>query len=180
MSTIIYIRHGKDKKRDKYKYDPKLTDIGKEQTIELTKRLVKKYGYPDIICFSPFSRTRQTVKYMLRTIERLGGREPRLKLDRRLSRFFTRREKRNPDVSRKTIKYGAPIYETWDDFKDRVREQLNDMERRREDVIWCVGHTLIIKRVAKYKGIDRDDYVKYSDTVIINNNDNNISDSDSY
>ena len=168
--VIIYIRHGEDKSRNyKYKYDPKLTRRGKDDAKELTEKLLKQYGVPDVIYFSPYARTRQTLKHMLRIVSKHSDKKIKKIVDHRLSRFFTRKQKRNPDIREKTRYLGAPIYETWDDFKDRVADQLEDMEEeiKSNNVIWCVGHTLIIKLVAKYRNIDKDKYITYLDTVVL-------------
>jgi len=65
--TIIYIRHGKDRKGS-HKHDEKLTKEGKKEVEIFTEKLVREYGIPDIIYYSPFHRTRHTAKYMLRKI----------------------------------------------------------------------------------------------------------------
>jgi broad specificity phosphatase PhoE len=89
-------------------------------------------------------------------------------IDPRLSRFFTKREMRNPDIRSDTMRKNAPIYETSSEFRNRVREQLYDMENKDEyNVIWCICHTLIIKYVAEFKNIQRDEHINYLDTVII-------------
>lgn len=165
--TIIYVRHGEDT-RSKHRYDEKLTREGKEGARELARQLIDKYGIPDAIYCSPFYRTRQTRRQMLKVVDEYTDKKIKNVTDPRLSRYFTRSQERNPDIRGDTRKKKAPIYESWDDFKRRVKKQLRDMENKdKYDVIWCIGHTLIIKHVARYKGIDRPDHIKYLDTVII-------------
>lgn len=163
--TIIYIRHGQDK-RSGYKYDEKLTSRGKKESKEMAIDLIKQYGLPDVIYCSPFYRTRQTKRRMVKMVKKYGG-DPKVIIDSRLSRFFTKKEKRNPDIKKDTMKHNVPIYESWEEFKLRVKDQLNDMESSNNQIVWCIGHTLIIKHVARFKNIDRPDHVDYLDTVII-------------
>jgi broad specificity phosphatase PhoE len=166
--VVIYIRHGKDK-RGKYKYDEKLTKIGKFQSKQLAYELIEKYGIPDAIYCSPFYRTRQTRRQMLKVISKYTDKKIVNKTDPRLGRFFTKSQMKDPDIRSDTMKKKAQIYETWDEFKKRVYRQLRDMENKTKKypVIWCIGHTLIIKRVAKYKNINRPSHIEYSDTVIL-------------
>ncbi len=165
--VIIYLRHGRDK-RTKYKYDEKLTPEGKDKSRELAENLIRKYGIPDAIYCSPFYRTRQTRRQMLKVISKHTNRKIINITDPRLARFFTKNQTRNPDIRSDTRKKRVPIFETWSEFKMRVRDQVREMERKTKyKVIWCIGHTLIIKQVAKIKHIDRPDYIEYLDTIIL-------------
>lgn len=165
--VIIYLRHGRDK-RGKYKYDEKLTSEGKYKSRELAGDLIRKYGIPDAIYCSPFYRTRQTRRQMFKVISNHTDRRIVNITDPRLARFFTKKQTRNPDIRRDTREKRVPISETWEEFKRRVRDQVNEMESKANyKVIWCIGHTLIIKQVAKIKHIDRPDYIEYLDTIIL-------------
>ena len=165
--TIIYLRHGEDT-RSNYKYDEKLTPEGKVGAKKLAKELIDKYGIPDAIYCSPFYRTRQTRRQMLKVISKITNKRIKNVTDPRLGRYFTTSQERNPDIRRDTWKKKAEIHESWDDFKRRVKKQLREMERKNKyKVIWCIGHTLIIKHVARFKRIKRSSHIKYLDTVII-------------
>ncbi len=170
--VIIYLRHGKDMKSG-YKYDQKLTPEGKDKSRSMAKTLIEKYGVPDAIYCSPFYRTRQTRRQMLKVISKFNSNnntDKKIKniTDPRLSRFFTKRQTKNPDIRRDTRRKKAPIYERWNQFKRRVKSQVEDMEKKdKYDVIWCIGHTLIIKEVAKIKNIDRPRHIDYLDTIIL-------------
>ena len=164
--TIIYIRHGEDKRGD-YKYDEKLTSRGKRDAKKVAKELIDTYGIPDAIYCSPFYRTRQTRHQMLKVIGEHTDREIVKVTDHRLSRYFTDSEKKNPDIRSDTRKKKVPIYESWDDFKERVYEHVDEMENSDHEVIWCIGHTLIIKHVAKYKNIKRSSHIEYLDKVVL-------------
>lgn len=164
---IIYIRHGKDVV-DEHKYDEILTDKGKIAVKHLTKKLIREHGIPDIIYYSPYYRTRQTKNIMLKVIKKYFNEEyPLIKCDNRLSRFFTEKQSRHPDIRKDTMKKGAPIYETWEEFNMRVKEQIDEMENLDHKIIWCVTHTLILDYLIKNKNLNRDHHIPFLDTIII-------------
>ena len=87
---IIYIRHGEDM-RDGYKYDERLTKYGKKAVKKLNIELIDEHGFPDVIHYSPYYRTRQTKRIMLKVINEILNEElPSTNCDFRLSRFFTK------------------------------------------------------------------------------------------
>lgn len=171
---IIYIRHGNDI-RNRHKYDEELTSEGKRMAKKLAKELIKKHGLPDIIYYSPFYRTRQTGKYMIKTIKKYRdslshedkNKKIRLKIDPRLGRFFTEKQKHNPDISSSTLSKGAIIDETWDEFHGRIEEQMNEILNNKYQIIWNITHTLVLLRIAHLQNIERSPHVEYMDTVII-------------
>ena len=167
VRKIIYIRHGEDT-RENYKYDEVLTHKGKHDVKELTKELVEEHGVPDIIYYSPYYRTRQTKRIMVKTIHELYSTETKTICDDRLSRFFTKKQSQNPDIRRETLKRGAPIYESFKEFKERVSEQLEEVEKEHnEEIIWCVTHTLILDHIIQLKEIDHDYHIPYLDTIVL-------------
>ena len=164
---IIYLRHGEDRP-SKHLYDEKLTEEGKAAAQLLAKELIETYGVPDAIYCSPFYRTRQTRKEMLKTIGTITDKKIVKVSDPRLSRYFTSYQAENPDIRSDTWKHNVPIYESWHQFKKRVKKQLKHMEQKEEyQVIWCIGHTLIVKYIARFREIERSDYIDYLDKVVI-------------
>ena len=171
---IVYIRHGEDRESS-HKYDEKLTPEGKIQARKLAKKLIKKYGLPDVIYYSPFFRARETRKEMVKAItefrdnleDEQKNKRIKLKLDPRLGRFFTRKERANPDISSSTKHKGAIINERWKDFKERVESQLNDAFSNDYKIIWNITHTLVLLHVAELQDLSRDSHVEYLDTVIL-------------
>ena len=171
---IIYIRHAEDKP-SKHRYDEILSREGKRDATDFAEELIEEYGKPNIIYCSPYYRTRQTRDRMMRITGPV-----KKKIDPRLSRFFTKRQTRNPDIHYNTEKRGAIIYERYEEFLKRVEDQLKDMELLNNDrdennenesdenmVIWCVSHTLVLKHVARLKGIRRSGHYKYLDVVVV-------------
>jgi len=164
--SIIYIRHGKDKE-SKYKHDEKLSQEGKQEILEFTEKLVQENGFPDIIYYSPFRRTQQTAKYMIKKLNEMTDKKILYKSDVNLGRFFTRNQRYNPSVRKSTFRKGVIVEERYEEFKDRVEEQIEDMENKEHEIIWNITHSLVLLHVAKVKRIERDKRVEYLDTLVI-------------
>jgi phosphohistidine phosphatase len=65
MKTLIIFRHAKAEKNDLLKdYDRGLTDRGKTDALEMSKRLLKKDFKPDLIISSPAKRTYKTARIL--------------------------------------------------------------------------------------------------------------------
>ena len=172
--NVIYIRHGSDKKGD-YKYDEKLTSEGKKGAVELSKKLIALYGIPDIIYYSPFYRTRQTRKAMIHAIKEYNreigeNKMPELVLEPRLGRFFTKKQRRDPNIRSSTMHKGAIIDERWDEFKERVKEQYDEVMNNKHALIWNITHTLVLLQVSNLSNIERNPHVEYLDYCIVNKN----------
>ena len=163
---IIYIRHGEDEEKD-YKYDESLTHYGKKSSRKLAHKLIDQYGIPDAIYYSPFYRTRQTLREMLIAIDEHTDQRIEKVCDPRLSRFFTKQQKRNPDIRSDTKRRGPPLDEEWEEFKLRVKDQIEEIENE-EGIVWCITHTLVLSRVIKIKGLDHGYKIPYLDTIVLN------------
>lgn len=178
--VVVYLRHGEDEKSS-YKYDQKLTETGKKQAIQLAKKLIKKHGIPDIIYYSPYVRTRQTLKYMMKAIKKYRekendkgkekGKRPSLEVEPRLGRFFTKSERKNPDVRESTLEKGAIIKEDKEEFRYRIKEQLEEVllshQENNEPVIWNITHTLVLLRVAEFTNKYLPEHLEFLQTVTI-------------
>ena len=182
--VVIYLRHGEDE-QSSYKYDQKLTETGKKQAIRLAKKLIKKHGLPDIIYYSPYVRTRQTLKYMMKAINKYrkqnynninngnnGDKKPVLKVEPRLGRFFTKTERKNPDIRDSTLEKGAIIKESKQDFRNRIKSQLEEVlcSQEKEEsraVIWNITHTLVLLRVAEFTEKELPEHLSFLQTVTI-------------
>ena len=74
--VLIYIRHGNDDEREPHKiHDTHLTSQGKHKSKKVAKKLIEKYGVPDIIFCSPFARTRETLDVFNKVIRKIGNKE---------------------------------------------------------------------------------------------------------
>lgn len=148
---LIFVRHSKDTSRGAHRHDGRIVKEGKKLAERSGRRLVKKYGTPDIIYCSPFQRTRETMESMIK-----GGKfetRPSIILDTRLSRYFSGREKQDPSIFTSTEEYGIPINESWNEFKYRVRDFIKDLEKkdyfRKDIVVWVITHALVYKEIAR-------------------------------
>jgi broad specificity phosphatase PhoE len=167
--VLLYIRHGDDHhgslKGARYpRHDHPLNPEGKARAVRMARALVARYGVPDIVYCSPFKRARQTAGIMAGAIG-VGGRDARIVIDPGLSRYFSRREQRDPSVGSGTRTAGPPpIYERSGEFGRRCRRQYErivdmhfigreDGARRRPVVVWCITHALVMRRVAKRVGL---------------------------
>ncbi len=155
----IYIRHGNDDKIGKYVHDLSLQSDYNDDIIKKTKKLIYKYGYPSKIYCSPFKRVRETVTIMLEYIKS-KGRYVDIYIEPSLSRYFTSKEKKYPKVRKTTLKYDPPIYEDWDQFKKRV-DKIEHKINSNNDIVWCITHYLVIKRITKNNNIDIPNYMPF-------------------
>jgi len=149
--TVIYIRHGDDNEyNSKYENDPRLREDCLKDVHARAKRLIRKYGRPDLICVSPMSRAIDTCDHLTDYLD-----DPRIRVYPELSRFFTRSERTdNKAIAPQTFHFGVPIGESHEDFKRRVQKHMQHFQKRKyyqrhEPVVWCITHALVMKRVAK-------------------------------
>jgi len=161
---IIYIRHADDSSVHDHSHihDTHITKKGIIDCDILSKRLIRRYGKPYKIYHSPLLRGTETTKAMT-TLNDIGG---KIISDNRLSRYFTKSEQQNPDVSRSSLGKDVPIYENWKDFQQRVKDHMDEMIRKeylysKDKVVWCITHTLVIKEVTRLLKIKTPDYLPF-------------------
>lgn len=152
--VVLYIRHSDDSRRRQesniiHRDDLKLTSNGRSLARKTSKFLIKKYGQPDIIYLSPFMRAKETLYQM----QKYFTKKPIIKFDNRLSRFFSKKEKQNPSCFTETFGHNIPIYENWNQFKERVHNHLREMHHKKyihsKKVVWCITHALPFIQVAE-------------------------------
>ena len=142
----IILRHGNDECKTNYKHDPHLKHCNhcKNDIIITTEELIKKYGYPNKIYCSPFTRVRETVDLMHKVFKKRHVHVDII-IEPKLSRYFTSAEKKNPGVRHNTLKYNPPIYESSDAFKNRV----NQIEYKlKHQNVWVITHYLVMRQIA--------------------------------
>lgn len=162
------MRHGNDNKPSKYKQDNSLNLDNlntKEDIIYHTKKLIKKYGYPQTIYCSPFQRAIQTVKIMKKVINKPVN----IYIDSKLSRYFSNNEKKSPSVSSRTLRYNPPIHETHDEFYERVDKLHHKIDKRsyNNNTTWYITHYLVIKRIATNDTISLPSYMPFLYTITL-------------
>jgi len=139
------MRHGNDEKQAIYKQDNSLNSSSQchEEILDKARQLIKLYGKPKTIYCSPFRRARETVHIMKKLLPDVD-----IIIDANLSRFFSKKEKLNPSVRKKTLKYDPPITENAKEFKERVYK-IEKIISKNKDITWCITHYLVIKKITK-------------------------------
>lgn len=162
----VYIRHGNDEKKSNYKHDKSLNSLSDTETdiINFTKKLIKKYGYPDRIYCSPFKRARATLTIMLKVLDKD---KVDVHIEPNLSRFFTKNEQKNVSVRKHTLIYNPPIYENKKSFHKRVDKVQKDQFCTCCNV-WYITHYLVLKRMCENKNIAIPNHMKFLWHTVIN------------
>lgn len=170
MGKIIYIRHSDDEGGDCSKLqDCQLNDEGRKLAIRTGYKLIKKHGLPNIIYYSPFRRTLQTMDNMLWKKDRSGI---KIYKEPKLARYFSSNEKKNPDVDPKTLKSDIDIYETYDEFKARINEFSESIEYLAEsdNLVWCITHTTVYKRLSKIYNVRLPKHIPFCHHFVLDAN----------
>lgn len=165
---IIYIRHAHDSYPNAtHRHDHHITDKGVKDAKKLARKLIKKYGYPKLIICSPFQRTRETLNSMLTEF----GYTPDIVYDASLSRYFSKKDQKDPSMFSETTDAGIPVYETFDDFKIRVHKHLKNMLKNNyfsgTEPVWCITHALFFLEVARKFHIAMPKHVPFLDYIRI-------------
>src|SRR5579872_517311 len=125
LKMIIYIRHTNDEVTDPtHRHDHGVTDDGLRKAKRKARFLIKKYGRPETVFYSPFKRSVETMKAM---VSQMGKHPVMVYRDPHLSRYFSKKEKRDPSIAPETKEAHPPIQETWKRFERRVDRHLMKM-----------------------------------------------------
>jgi broad specificity phosphatase PhoE len=153
---LVYVRHSDDEVDDAtYRHDPKLTDDGQDLARRKGKRIIERYGVPSLIFCSPFRRTKETLAHMLSNLPLAAREKIKIVYDNQQARYFSAKDKKHPDIARGTKAAKVPIYEDYNDFKDRVHTAATNLEPHitNEPVVWVITHTTVYKIVSKRYGV---------------------------
>lgn len=156
---LIYIRHSDEESSDyTHRHDKKLTPYGQHLADKKGKKIIEKYGQPDIIFCSPFRRTKQTVEMIKPYLN-----HPKIYYTTGLSRYFSERERRNTRLAPSTLKMEIPIHESYRDFSRRITDFVMDMDKyiNSDQVVWCVTHASVYKYISKIYSIELPDYIPF-------------------
>lgn len=160
---IIYIRHSHDSYPDAtHAHDHRLSKKGLRLASKMGNKLIRKYGVPNLVLCSPFQRARQTAEQMLIDHQ---GKKPHIKYDKHLSRFFSRREQKSPDIAPSTDEFDIPIYEDRDKFQKRVDKFLHHINKKQYEnsrrVVWVITHALVYKRIAQVLDVEVPEHIPF-------------------
>lgn len=164
---IIFLRHGQDYSNDSatYIYDAKLKEEGKSQVRHTFSKLIKKYGVPHKVYCSPFRRTVETSLMLHKIHEDIP-----IKVCKRIGRYFTRKEKKNPDISPQTKKADPVIDKPWEKYtagitkfckKIKKYASSHAIKNGEDRVIWVISHTVPLKRCAEFFHVSVPDHFKF-------------------
>lgn len=161
---LIYVRHSDDEVDDAtFKHDPKLTDDGRKLAQSKGDKIIEKYGQPTIIYCSPFRRTKETLDNMLSNLTDEQRENIKIYYVSNQSRYFSSKEKRNPQIAKSTKSSHVPIYESYHDFEKRVKKSGKKLEKyiRSKQIVWVITHTTVYKRTAKNYSIKLPNYIPF-------------------
>lgn len=159
QEMIIVIRHANDEDHEQtFVHDYHLQESTSDSAKVLGKKLRRRYGRPDKVFCSPFRRT-------ITTSELLRGKHSfPIEITRSLGRYFTKKNRRHPDVAPRTLAYGVDVNETKEIFRERVDKFCRELEVGKNEVVWIVTHAYTFKRITKNLGYTYDgniDFLQY-------------------
>jgi phosphohistidine phosphatase SixA len=164
--VLFYIRHSKDFQNEEatHAHDARLTQDGKDLAEKTGRKLIKRYGYPQIVYCSPFRRTKETMKSMFKKVNPQEVAKIEIIYDAELSRYFTKEEKQNASVDEKTEAANIPIYENVVEFGERTERLVKRMARYVDSsvIVWCITHTTVYKRLSKIYDVTLPSYIPYN------------------
>ena len=171
---IIYIRHGDDKVIDKdYPHDAFLTEKGAKLAKKTAKQLLKQYGVPSVIYYSPMTRARETCQVFLKVIQKYQEKKQKKSIKIRtiispsLSRYFTPSEQDNPKITAETAKYNPPIRETIPDLINRmVNFHKDKLNKHSGELAWSISHGLALKKLIDQIGYYAPESVDFLETFV--------------
>lgn len=169
---MIVIRHSEDSSETTYRHDTQLTVRGQELARQKGDRLIQKYGLPKVVYCSPFRRTKETLKLMFSAYQTFPM---KVEYTTGLSRYFSARERKAPDVAGETLRAKIPLQENNSQFHKRVRKfawsVLQSLENKK-DVVWLITHSTVYKHIARIFDVEIPEFIKPvgNFTVIAKNN----------
>ena len=153
---FVLLRHPHDEDPEAtYILDPHITSRGINSIKKRLDMLIDEYGIPSIIYTSPLTRCRESSYYIKNCIESMYGIRVKVIVDPSISRYFTSKEKINPDVRQKTLLLKTPVREDWRQFKRRIRNFKNNHRHELQNtktLVWCITHYLVIREYSKIMG----------------------------
>lgn len=154
---IIYMRHGDDEQSNpRYRQDPGIRKDFRRKIQKHCRRLLRKYGPPDVVYISPMTRGVETVQEM-----ELPG-WTKVEVLPELSRFFLKDEIDFREINPETLQRGLPLFEKSDQFKKRADMIVDWIYRNHKGLnVWCITHALVMKRAALYHRVELPSHQKF-------------------
>ena len=184
--AIVFIRHGHDEPHGGHVFDERLSSEGKAKCRQAAKDLVRKYGPPTIIYYSPFQRCRATLREFLRVVNSYhklpDNHEVKIIVAPALGKYFTSEQRlamksqsfRRGALRKSTERIGSVLIDkNKRKFIKRVKKHVkkcrSDLKEKSEEgvVIWNICHAVVLRRAAKICHRKVDDHVEYLQHVKI-------------
>jgi broad specificity phosphatase PhoE len=159
--VLLYLRHGDDRGDDVYRHDRPLNDHGREKAGKQSRRLIEKYGHPDVVYVSPFRRAIETAEILAARFERAVP----IRKDPRVAQHLSEKQQRDPKISPETRSLVA-IIESRDAFRARIAAHVEEV-RRGTGAIWCVTHQAVIETVADHFAVKISGSLDFLDPVVM-------------
>jgi broad specificity phosphatase PhoE len=158
---LIYLRHGDDRGGDDpHRHDRRVRDRGRAKAARAAKKLIEKYGHPDVVHFSPYRRAVDTLHAMSTRFSR----EVTTHADRRLAQRLSGKQQRDPRISPETRAL-VPVIEDKEAFRGRVAAHVAEVIRL-PGVIWCITHRAVIEEVARQLGLQISEKLDFVDHIV--------------
>lgn len=158
---LLYIRHGDDRGEDEYKHDRPLNARGTKKAAKAAKRLIEKYGHPDIVIVSPYRRAVETSDAMtasfVRSLEH--------RCDPRIAQRLSEKQRADPKLHPET-RLQVDVTEDQDAFKRRVAEHFEEV-RKQDGATWCITHQVVIEEIASNVGVKIPTNLDFLDHVVV-------------
>jgi len=159
---LFVIRHSEDTSESTFTHDGKLTKKGRQLARTKGRFLIEKYGLPTAVYYSPFRRTTETMNLMLPTRDNAI---PTIEV----SRYFSSRERKNPDISHETKKARVSTQENHTEFRKRVAKFIyrRFLKLKGSDVVWIITHSTVYKHISRIFNVKIPSYIEPTDHFVL-------------
>jgi broad specificity phosphatase PhoE len=153
--ALLILRHAEKEfsngKGYNYRYDPGLTEKGKQDAEAHFKKLIKIHGIPSKLFCSPFLRTRQTAKIAKDIIYQETGIVIKIIHMPLLGEYLGNHKDINPyvDINEETLKHQPIFNENFSRYKERVMKFSRTFKHEN---VWVITHGLFISLFNISKG----------------------------
>lgn len=174
---LLYLRHGNDEhnrieRLQQHRHDYQLNKSKKNKIFlyNTILDLLDTYGVPEVIRYSPMTRTRETTTAIKKIIKQYYPHSdlPSFIVDTSLTRYFTSSEQQDISLASHTEQYNPPTNENITAFNLRVANHIKYMlEHHTSQKVWCITHAMVYKRVAKYHFIDIPEHIPFLHHIVV-------------
>lgn len=152
MTIMVWIRHAKKQWKNgkgKPKHDPPLKKGQEKEILQLSKKLIEKYGPPTQIYVSPYRRTRETLYLLTSEIEK----KYKVYVNPELGEYLGNQpECTFAELHDSTLEFIDPPENGKEDLKGLKKRALNEKreiekDMKKNDVVWVITHGALMGQV---------------------------------